>query len=47
MFNFGIILEDEVLYASHPEFETMLQIVNFSNSFAENIKDGRLSRIEH
>ena len=47
MFNFGIVLDDEILYASRPEYEGMLQIVNFANSFAANIKDGRLFRIEH
>ncbi|MFX0100614.1 MAG: hypothetical protein ACFFCS_13650 [Candidatus Hodarchaeota archaeon] len=47
MFNYGILLDNEVLYASHPDYEQMLQIVNFSNSFAANIRDGRLFRIEH
>ncbi|MFX0100613.1 MAG: hypothetical protein ACFFCS_13645 [Candidatus Hodarchaeota archaeon] len=51
LINYGMLLikkkSAEVLYASNQDFEVLLQIVEFANSFALNIQDGQLSRIEH
>ncbi|MHA1680747.1 MAG: hypothetical protein ACTSUE_07050 [Promethearchaeota archaeon] len=45
--NYGLIIDQEVIYASNDEFESILQIVNFSNSFVNNLNGGRLTKINH
>lgn len=47
LINYGLILDQEVIYSSSQEFEQMLEIVNFTNSFAMNIHGGRLYKIKH
>ncbi|MFX0099125.1 MAG: hypothetical protein ACFFCS_06045 [Candidatus Hodarchaeota archaeon] len=45
--NYGLLLDQEVIFANSPEFEFRLQIIIFANSFAANMVDGSLSRIDH
>lgn len=45
--NYGIMLDQDIIFSSSPAFEPMLQVVNYANSFAMNIQDGRLFRIKH
>ncbi len=45
--NYGIILDQEILFMSNEQFAPLLQVVNYTNSFAMNIHDGRLYKIKH
>jgi len=45
--NYGIIFDQDIIFSSSPAFESMLQVVNYANSFAMNIQDGRLCKIKH
>lgn len=45
--HYGCILDQEVIFASSEQFEQLLQIVVFANSFAQNIHGGHLSSIAH
>ncbi|MBN2154126.1 MAG: hypothetical protein JW839_21905 [Candidatus Lokiarchaeota archaeon] len=45
--NYGIILNQEIIFMSNEQFEPLLQVVNYTNSFAMNIHDGRLYKIKH
>ncbi len=47
LINYGVLLDQDVLFSSNEDFEKLLQVVLFSNSFATNIKDGRLHSIRH
>ncbi|NMC07512.1 MAG: hypothetical protein GYA24_20025 [Candidatus Lokiarchaeota archaeon] len=45
--NYGVILDQEIIFKSNEQFEPLLQVVNYANSFAMNIHDGRLYKIKH
>jgi hypothetical protein len=45
--NYGMILDQEIIFKSNEQFEPLLQVVNYANSFAMNIHDGRLYKIKH
>ncbi|MHA1793224.1 MAG: hypothetical protein ACTSVI_11305 [Promethearchaeota archaeon] len=45
--NYGLLLNDKIIYASRSSYEAILQMVNYCNSFASNIKNGRLFKIVH
>jgi hypothetical protein len=45
--NYGMILDQEIIFMSNEQFEPLLQVVNYANSFAMNIHDGRLYKIKH
>jgi hypothetical protein len=45
--NYGVILNQEIIFMSNEQFEPLLQVVNYANSFAMNIHDGRLNKIKH
>nr|MDO8086935.1 hypothetical protein [Candidatus Sigynarchaeum springense] len=45
--NYGVILDQEIIFMSNEKFEPLLQVVNYTNSFAMNINDGRLYKIRH
>ncbi|MEX2683178.1 MAG: hypothetical protein Q6373_016455 [Candidatus Sigynarchaeota archaeon] len=45
--NYGVILDQEILFKSNEQFDPLLQVVNYTNSFAMNIHDGRLYKIRH
>ncbi|MHA1698627.1 MAG: hypothetical protein ACTSWN_07310 [Promethearchaeota archaeon] len=47
LIRYGIILNQNIIYSSNPDFDPMLEIVNFVNSFAMNVQDGRLYKIKH
>lgn len=44
---YGMIIDQEVIYASDEIFENLIQIVNFAASFAMNMTKGRIEKIHH
>ncbi|MFX0099124.1 MAG: hypothetical protein ACFFCS_06040 [Candidatus Hodarchaeota archaeon] len=47
LIQYGLLVDQKVMFASEKEYEPMLKIVTYANSFAMNMIDGSLSRIDH
>jgi hypothetical protein len=45
--NYGVIMDQDIIFMSNQQFEPLLHVVTYASSFAANIHDGRLYKIKH